>query len=277
MTSLDRALKKIAASLDDFAAHGLLEAAQFPPCSRRISTSRDLEDAAAAQLVIEAVTEDLPLKLEIFGKLDRICPPPAVLGSSSGQPASALIAEVQHPERVIATHFWYPPQLIPLVEVCAGPETSPDVMAWVCAVLKRGRQGARRHRQGNSGLHRQPAAIRHAARGLGAVGIGRGERRGHRHGGAQQLRPPRRHHRADRVGRCRRALHDVSLRQLAHAASRHVAEPPAAIAELVAKGANGLANGQGVYDWSKRDGDALIAARMEELFRWLKADKARRA
>ena len=53
------------------------------------------------------------------------------------------------------------------------------------------------------------------------------------------------------------------------------AEPPVAIAELVEKGANGIANGQGVYDWSKRDGAKLIAARMEELFRWLKADKAR--
>ena len=52
-------------------------------------------------------------------------------------------------------------------------------------------------------------------------------------------------------------------------------EPPAAIAELVARGANGIANGQGVCDWSKRDGAQLIAARMEELFRWLKADKAR--
>ena len=101
-----------------------------------MKTSLRLEDAAAAQLVIEAVTEDLPLKLDLFGRLDRICPPPAVLGSSSGQPASALIAKVANPERVIATHFWYPPQLIPLVEVCAGPKTAPEVTRWVCEVLK---------------------------------------------------------------------------------------------------------------------------------------------
>ncbi len=53
-------------------------------------------------------------------------------------------------------------------------------------------------------------------------------------------------------------------------------EPDPAIARLVADGANGIANGKGVHDWSQRDGQALIAARMEELFRWLKADKARR-
>ena len=144
--SLDRAMKKIAVSLDDFIAHGLIDRASQPAILGRIRTSLRLEDAGAAQLVIEAVTEDLPLKLDLFGKLDRICPPPAVLGSSSGQPASALIAKVANPERVIATHFWYPPQLMPLVEVCAGPKTSPDVMRWVCEVLKQaGKQGARRH------------------------------------------------------------------------------------------------------------------------------------
>jgi 3-hydroxybutyryl-CoA dehydrogenase len=52
-------------------------------------------------------------------------------------------------------------------------------------------------------------------------------------------------------------------------------EPAAAIADLVAQGANGLASGKGVYDWSKRDGAALLRARTEELFRWLNADKAR--
>lgn len=59
-----------------------------------------------------------------------------MLGSSSGQPASALVERVAHPERVIATHFWYPPQLIPLVEVCARPATDPGVVAWTCAALK---------------------------------------------------------------------------------------------------------------------------------------------
>ena len=51
------------------------------------------------------------------------------------------------------------------------------------------------------------------------------------------------------------------------------AEPAATIAKLVADGANGFANGRGVHDWTKRDGQALIAARMEELFRWLKHDR----
>src|SRR4029450_2867254 len=134
-TSLAEALPKIAASLDAFISHGLVERKEKDRILARIRTSTGLEDAASAGLVIEAVTEDLALKRDIFGDLDRICPVPAVLASSSGQPASALITKVKHLERVIATHFWYPPQLIPLGEVCAGPKTSPDVTRWVCEVL----------------------------------------------------------------------------------------------------------------------------------------------
>jgi len=50
--------------------------------------------------------------------------------------------------------------------------------------------------------------------------------------------------------------------------------PPPALAALVAKGKRGLPSGAGIYDWSTRDGAALLAARQAELFRWLKADRA---
>ena len=87
-------------------------------------------------MVIEAVTEDLPLKRDLFGQLDRLCRPETILASSSGQPPSALYAQVTHRARVIATHFWYPPQLIPLVEVCGGPLCDPAVLARTCALIR---------------------------------------------------------------------------------------------------------------------------------------------
>lgn len=273
--SLDRAMEKIAASLEDFAAHGLMEKSAPKTSLARIQTSVRLEDAASAQLVIEAVTEDLPLKVELFGKLDRICPPPAVLGSSSGQPASALIARVAHPERVIATHFWYPPQLIPLVEVCAGPKTSPDVTQWVCEVLKQaGKEPAVIDREipGFIGNRLQFAMLREAWA-LWASGAASAEAIdtvvrnsfGRRVGITGPLES------ADAGGLY--TMYHFGKSLMPHLDANP--EPPAAIAELVAKGANGIANGQGVCDWSKRDGSRLIAERMEELFRWLKADKAR--
>jgi 3-hydroxybutyryl-CoA dehydrogenase len=273
--SLDRAMKKIAASLDDFAVHGLIDRSSLPATLARIQTSLRLEDAEAAQLVIEAVTEDLPLKLDLFGKLDRICPLPAVLGSSSGQPASALIAKVANPERVIATHFWYPPQLIPLVEVCAGPKTSPDVTRWVCEVLKQaGKEPAVIDKEipGFIGNRLQFAMLREAWA-LWASGAA----------SAEAIDTVVRNSFGRRVGvtgpiESADAGGLYTMYHFGKSLMPHLdvnPEPPTAIAELVAQGANGIANGQGVYDWSKRDGAQLIAARMEELFRWLKADKAR--
>jgi len=274
--SLARALDKIAASLGDFAGHDLIERSAVAESLGRIRTSTRLEDAGGAELVIEAVTENLVLKRGIFGKLDRICPPLAVLASSSGQPASALIDEVAHPERVIATHFWYPPQLIPLVEVCAGPKTLIDVTMWVCEELRAaGKEPAVIDQEipGFIGNRLQFAMLREAWA-LWAAGIASAEAIdsvvrnsfGRRVGITGPIES------ADAGGLY--TMYHFGKSLIPHLDARP--EPDPAIAKLVADGANGIANGKGVHDWSQRDGQALLAARMEELFRWLKADKARK-
>ena len=134
--SLAAALGKIETSMASFEAHGLASAAQSKEALARIATTLRLDDAADAELVIEAVPEDMELKRDIFGRLDAICGRDAVLASSSGHLASELVARVRHPDRVIATHFWYPPQLIPLVEICAGPGTATEVVPRVCQILR---------------------------------------------------------------------------------------------------------------------------------------------
>jgi 3-hydroxybutyryl-CoA dehydrogenase len=273
--SLTRARERIASSLADFVAHGLTEPAEAEKTLERIRTSVVLEDASSAQLVIEAVTEDLALKRELFGKLDEICPPPVVLASSSGQPASALIDRVRHPERVIATHFWYPPQLIPLVEVCAGPKTDEDVTAWVCELLRSaGKEPAviAKEIPGFIGNRLQFAMLREAwalwasgAASAEAIDIVVRNSFGRRLGITGPLES------ADVGG-----LH--TMYHFGKSLMPHLdtdPEPPAAIAALVADGADGLSNRRGVHDWSSRDGQALVKARMGELFRWLKADRAR--
>jgi len=273
--SLARATDRIAASLADFARHELIDAASIPAILGRVRTSVRLEDAAAAQLVVEAVTEDLALKRELFGRLDAICAPPAVLASSSGQPASALIERVSVPARVIAAHFWYPPQLIPLVEVCAGPLTDPEVTAWTCAALKAaGKEPALIEREipGFIGNRLQFAMLREAWA-LWASGAASAEAIdtvvrnsfGRRVGITGPLES------AD-VGGLQTMFHfGRSLMPHLDASP----EPAAAVARLVADGADGLGNGRGVHDWSTRGGAALVGARMDELFRWLKADRAR--
>lgn len=270
--SLARARDKIAASLAEFARHGLVETAAIPAIVGRIATSVRLEDAAGAQFVVEAVTENLALKHDIFEKLDRICPPPAILGSSSGQPASALVARVDHPERVIATHFWYPPQLIPLVEVCAGPRTAPAVTAWTCAALKAaGKEPAVIDKEipGFIGNRLQFAMLREAWA-LWASGAASPEAIDTvvRNSFGRRIAVTGPLESADVGGLYTMYHFGKSLMPHLDAAP----EPAAEVAALVADGADGL----GVYDWSKRDGKGLVAARMEELFRWLKADRERK-
>ncbi len=134
--SLEASRQRIRESLERFREHSLLTAEAAESALARVTLSTRLEDAAGAELVIEAVPEDTELKLGIFERLDALCPPPAVLASSSGRPASSLVQRVRHRERVVAAHFWNPAQLLPLVEVCGGPETDPKVVTWICDRLQ---------------------------------------------------------------------------------------------------------------------------------------------
>jgi 3-hydroxybutyryl-CoA dehydrogenase len=134
--SLASAMRRIRDSLELFQAHHLLDPADAEAALGRVRTSTKLEDTAAAELVVEAVPEDTELKLSLFGRLDSLCPPGAVLASSSGRPASSLVERVRRRGRVVAAHFWNPPQLLPLVEVCAGPETDADVVPWIVEQLR---------------------------------------------------------------------------------------------------------------------------------------------
>lgn len=275
--SLARAREKIRNSLSDFQSHGLMTGVEAKETLARIRTSTSLQDSGPVDFVIEAVTEDLELKRRIFADLDRICPIPAIVASSSGQPASALIQKVRHRDRVIATHFWFPPQLIPLVEVCGGPETAPDVVSWTCDLLRQaGKEPALINQEINGFIgNRLQFAMLREAWSLWAKGIASAEAIdmvvrtsfGRRLGVTGPLES------AD-IGGLHTMYHfgkslmpDLETSPL----------PPGRIAELVETGANGLPNGRGVYDWSKRNGEALVAERIEELFRWLKHDRQNHA
>jgi 3-hydroxybutyryl-CoA dehydrogenase len=91
-----------------------------------------------AGLVIEAVSEDLTVKQQIFASLDRACPSRAILASTtSALLPSALGRATQRPDRVLVAHYFNPPALVPLVELVRGPETSDETVATVRDVLLR--------------------------------------------------------------------------------------------------------------------------------------------
>ena len=134
--SLEVAIAKISASVDEFVARGVLREGSTKDALARITIETSLESAKDAGLVIEALPENLELKIETFGRLDEICSASAILATASGHPVSEMSSRVSRVDRLIAAHFWYPPQLLPLVEVCGMPDTSPDVVDRTCRLLR---------------------------------------------------------------------------------------------------------------------------------------------
>jgi 3-hydroxybutyryl-CoA dehydrogenase len=262
VTSLEQALGRVRARRVECAGHRRLEQ-PIEDVLGRITLSTALADAAGAGMVIEAVTEDLPLKRELFGQLDRMCGVATILASSSGQPPSALYQEVTHRGRVIATHFWYPPQLIPLVEVCGGPLCDPAVLARSCALIRgAGKEPVVIDREiaGFIGNRIQFAMLREAWA-LWASGAASAEAIDAvvRHSIGRRLAVTGPLESADLGGLPTMVAFARSLQPDLDVG----AMPPAAL--------DGLA--QGVRGMSDGEREALRVARQAELFRWMRQDR----
>jgi 3-hydroxybutyryl-CoA dehydrogenase len=93
----------------------------------RIRTSVDLNDMAAADFVVEAATENEPIKFRIFKDLDAICTPGAILSTNTSSiPIGRIAAQTGRPDKVIGMHFMNPVPVMKLVEVIRGLATSDD-------------------------------------------------------------------------------------------------------------------------------------------------------
>ena len=127
---LSEALKRIRSNLDLMAEKGILDRKDIDPALSRIRTSLSMEEAAkGAGFILEAVSENLELKQEVFRKLDSLSPPDTILATNTSVISITEIASNSlHRERIVGTHFWNPPYLIPLVEVIRGRETSSETM-----------------------------------------------------------------------------------------------------------------------------------------------------
>src|SRR5438094_8501037 len=125
--SLQVAIDKIAASVDEFVARGLLREGSTKDALARIKIETSLESARDAGLVIAALPENLELKVETFGRLDEICSATSILATASGHPVSEMSSRESGLDRLRATHFWYPPLSLPLVELSGNAGSSPQV------------------------------------------------------------------------------------------------------------------------------------------------------
>ncbi|RZW13139.1 MAG: 3-hydroxyacyl-CoA dehydrogenase family protein, partial [Desulfobulbaceae bacterium] len=103
---------------------------QIDAALSRVSTTTNTEQGVdGADFVVEAVVENLEVKQNIFKKLDQICPTSTILASNTSVISITEIArESEEKKRIVGTHFWNPPHLIPLVEVVPGAETVPETV-----------------------------------------------------------------------------------------------------------------------------------------------------
>jgi 3-hydroxybutyryl-CoA dehydrogenase len=130
--ALERGLATIRKNLDREAAKGKIDAAEAPAIFARVRPSRTLTELRDCTLVVEAATERLAVKQEIFRGLDALLGPEAILATNTSSISiTKLAAGTTRPERVVGMHFFNPVPVMALVEVIRGLQTSDATFATV--------------------------------------------------------------------------------------------------------------------------------------------------
>lgn len=126
------------ANLNFLASQDVIGKEDIPKIMSKVTYTEEIQDIAGfADIVFEAIVENLEVKQEMFKKLDELCPQTTVLASNTSALSITLIAEkARHKERIIGTHFWNPAYLIPLVEVVKTKDVSEELVARTFDALK---------------------------------------------------------------------------------------------------------------------------------------------
>lgn len=229
--------------------------------------------AGEADFVIEAVSERLALKQAIFAELAAATGTGTILATNSSVMAvGAITAELDEAAaaRCVGTHFWNPPDLVPLVEVIQGPRTAPSTIERAMAILTAaGKEPVHVQRDVVAGNRLQHALWREAIALVeeGVCAPADVDRLVKRSFGLRLavLGPLEN---ADLVGlELTRAIHEVVLPTLSMATT-----PSPALTERLAAGATGVAAGRGFYDdWTSDKVDALRARLADHLARGVAA------
>src|SRR5690625_449842 len=128
--AVQRGREAIEASTAKFVDKGKLAVEDRDAALSRITTTTDLDAAADAEIVVEAVFEKLEVKRDVFAALDGICRADAVLATNtSAIPITSIASATQRPESVVGTHFFSPVPMMALCELVRGLHTSDDTLA----------------------------------------------------------------------------------------------------------------------------------------------------
>jgi 3-hydroxybutyryl-CoA dehydrogenase len=124
---LKRSLDGIARNVDRMIARGRIKPEQRDAIVRRIEISSKLEDLAETDFVVEAILENEDAKIDLFKKLDQVCPPPVIFASNTSSISiTKMGARTSRADRVIGMHFMNPVPAMRLVEIIRGLATSQD-------------------------------------------------------------------------------------------------------------------------------------------------------
>jgi len=138
-TILNNAVNRIRGNLETFARNGFISQDEIGNTLSRITAIPDLQKAVCdADIVIEAVIEDIEVKRKLFNQLDTLCPSRTILASNS---SSLLISDfasrTKRQDRVVLTHWINPPHIVPTVEIIKGDKTSDETADLIYALLKK--------------------------------------------------------------------------------------------------------------------------------------------
>ena len=266
------------AQLSVLAENGLAELVETREASGRIDASSAFDRTIEkVDLVIESAPENMDLKQKMFAHLDAVADRSAVLASNtSGLSITAIASRCRHPERVLTTHFWNPPYLMPLVEIVQGEKTSSEVAQAVRELLAAcGKVPVivKKDRPGQLGNRLQMALVREAAYIVGE-GIADVEDVDLVAKNGFGLRMPAYgiFEHQDAVGL------DMGLGIVDYVAKDlyNEAKAPNFYRAKVAHGDLGAKSGKGFYDWSKKSIEEVKARRDQFVIDVLRARKRKR-
>ncbi|HVM22061.1 MAG TPA: 3-hydroxyacyl-CoA dehydrogenase NAD-binding domain-containing protein [Sphingomicrobium sp.] len=136
--ALDRGTGVMRKNYEASAAKGKLTAEQVEKAMGLLNPTLELEALADCDLIIEAVYESMDVKKEVFGKLDKIAKPGAILASNTSYlNINEIAASISRPGDVVGMHFFSPANVMKLLEVVRGDKTAPDVLLTAMTIGKK--------------------------------------------------------------------------------------------------------------------------------------------
>jgi 3-hydroxybutyryl-CoA dehydrogenase len=255
----DTAKARIAANLYDL-GEDQSAVERVVPCADLAATVRD------ADYVVEAVSEDLPLKQKLFGEIARHVRPDTILASNTSViPITSIMEGLARRERALGTHWWNPPFLVPLVEVIETQWTSPQTVAWTMKLHEAAGKQAAHVKKDVPGFigNRMQAALWREAISLVEHGVCDAETVDAVVKASFGLRLPVLGplENADLIGTdLTLAIHNIVMKEIESRPG-----PSPYLEKLVADGKLGFKSGEGFRKWSPGEQAALRARLMQHL------------